>query len=361
MKIEDIFNKVDGIYISNPSWQETITDLNFFYFTRLLDSGLSEGASIFLTKDQKIIITGVLGEEDAKRSGFEVTVYKNKEDKDEILKKLFKDKNKIGISFSTFTVQEFSNLKEKFPSLEFIDVGPMINELRYIKDEQEISFIKEATKITAESLEELLNQLKEGVTEKEIASQLSILFIKNGADGNAFIPIVSFGENTAEQHHFPGARKLKYGDFVLFDVGARYMRYNADITRTYIFGRGNEKQKNIYETVKKAQEIGIKTLKDGIMGIDVQNNMRKFVDSTEFKDLCKQGAQACNLVGHGLGLAVHDHPAIPGIQLKKNMVITVEPGIYIKGYGGVRIEDDVRIRENDYEILSQLDKEYREI
>lgn len=361
MKIEDVFNNVDAIYISNPSWQETITDLNFFYFTRLLDSGLSEGASIFLSKDRKVIITGELGEEDARRSGFEVMVTKNKNDRDEILKKLFKDKKKIGISFPTLTLQEFNYLKNKFPILEFIDVGPMINEIRCIKDDFEISLIKEAAKIAGDSVEEVLNYLKEGVTEKEIAAQLSILFIKNGADGNAFIPIVSFGENTAEQHHFPGLRKLKKGDFVLMDFGARYMRYNSDITRTYIFGKGDEKQKSIYTAVKKAQEIGINALKDGITGTDVQTAMRKFIDSTEFKDHCNYGARACNLVGHGVGLAVHDHPAIPGVLLKKNMIITVEPGIYLKDFGGVRIEDDVLIKENGYEILSPVDKEYREI
>ncbi len=361
MKIEDIFNKVDGIYISNPSWQETITDLNFFYFTRLLDSGLSEGASIFLAKDRKAIIVGALGEEDAKRSGFEVMVTKNKNDKDEILKKLFKDKKKIGLSFSTLTIQEFNNLKNNFPILEFIDVSPMINEMRAIKDDFEISLIREAAKIAGESVEEVLNYLKEGITEKEIAAQLSILFIKNGADSNAFTPIVSFGENAAEQHHFPGLRKLKKGDFVLIDFGAKYMKYNSDITRTYIFGKGDDKQKSIYATVKKAQEIGIKAVKDGVNGTDVQAAMRSFVDTTEYKDHCKYGATACNLVGHGLGLAVHDHNAIPGALLKKNMVITVEPGIYLKNYGGVRIEDDILVKENGYEILSPVNKEYREI
>ncbi|MEM3264660.1 MAG: Xaa-Pro peptidase family protein [Thermoplasmata archaeon] len=361
MKYEDIFKDMDALYISNPRWQESIVDLNFFYFTRLLDSGLSEGASIVLTKDQKIIITGELGEEDAKRTGFKVMVTKNETDKNEILKNIFKYKKKIGIPFSSFTVQEFNKLKDKFPNIEFIDAGPIINDLRAIKDEQEISLVRESIKIAEDSVEELLKYFKEGITEKEIASQMSILFIKNGADGNAFTPIVAFGENSAEQHHFPGPRKLKRGDFVLMDFGARYMHYNSDITRTYVFGRGNERQKKIYETVKKAQEIGIETIKNNVAGTEVQNAMRKYVDSTEFKDLCNLGATGCNLVGHGLGLAVHDHPAIPGMQLKKNMIITVEPGIYIKNYGGVRIEDDVLIKDENCEILTHLDKEYREI
>jgi Xaa-Pro dipeptidase len=237
----------------------------------------------------------------------------------------------------------------------------MINEMREIKDDFEISLIKEAAKIAGDSVEEVLNYLKEGVTEREIAAQLSILFIKNGADSNAFTQIVSFGENAAEQHHFPGLRKLKKGDFVLIDFGARYMKYNSDITRTYIFGKGDDKQKSIYTAVKKTQEIGVNAVKDGVNGTEVQAAMRKFVDTTEFKDHCKGGSTACNLVGHGLGLAVHDHNAIPGVLLKKNMVITVEPGIYLKNYGGVRIEDDVLVKENGYEILSPVDKEYREI
>jgi Xaa-Pro dipeptidase len=361
MKIDDIFNNVEAIYIANPIGQEIVPDLNFYYFTRLLDTGISEGASIFLSKNRKVIIVGELEEKDAKRSGFEVMVTKNKNDKEEILKKLLKDKKKIGVSFPSLTLQEFSYLKDKFPILEFIDISPMIQEIRSIKDDFEITLIKNAAKIAGESLEEALNYLKEGITEKEIASQLSILFIKNGADGNSFTPIVSFGENSADQHHFPGLRKLKKGDFVLIDIGAKYMRYNSDITRTYIFGKGDEKQKRIYSTVKKVQEVGLNALKDGVNGTEVQNAMRKFIDTTEFKEHCNYGANACNLVGHGIGLAVHDYEAIPGALLKNNMVITVEPGIYLKDFGGVRIEDDVLIKENGYEILSTIDKKYREI
>ncbi len=181
--------------------------------------------------------------------------------------------------------------------------------------------------------------------------------MKNGAQDNAFTPIIAFGENSAEPHYFSGSRKLKKGDIVLMDFGARYKKYNSDMTRTYIFGRANEKTKRMYEVVLEAQRVGIESIKSGVKGSDVDKKAREYIDSTEFKGLL------IHSLGHGVGLAVHDHPALSpnsNLVLENGMVVTVEPGVYVRGFGGVRIEDDVLVKGNG-EVLTPAPKDLIEI
>ncbi|MGC8565050.1 MAG: M24 family metallopeptidase [Thermoplasmata archaeon] len=356
MNNDKIFENVDAILIYNQG--EPVVDLNFFYFTRLLDSGIFEGSYLYMDKEKRSIITSELEETSARKSGWDVMIFRKSAEKDEILKNLILGKKKIGISYSTFTIKEFNNLKSKFSDVDFIDIDPHLKELRQVKDDFEISLIKEAAKIASDAVDDLVDYIKEGMTENELAAQLTFMLMKNGAQENAFTPIVAFGENSAEPHYFSGQRKLKKGDFILMDFGARYRKYNSDITRTYVFGRGNEKQKRMYDVVKQAQQIGIDAIKAGKMGKEVDSEVRNFIDSTEFKGLF------IHSTGHGVGLAVHDHPALAQsseLVLRPGMVVTVEPGVYVKGFGGVRIEDDVLVKDNGFEVLSYADKEYREI
>ncbi len=356
MQEDKIFEKVDAILIYNQG--EPVVDLNFFYFTKLLDSGLFEGSYLFLNKEKRVIITSELEETSARKSDFHVEIFKKGEEKYAILSRYLSGLKKIGISFSNITVKEFNNIKEKLGDIEFIDIDTELMEMRQVKDNFEISLIREAGKIASEAAEEIIDHIKEGMTENDLAAKLTYLLMKNGAQENAFTPIVAFGENSAEPHYFSGRRKLKEGDFVLMDFGARYRKYNSDITRTYIFGRGSEKQKRMYETVRKAQEIGIEAIIDGKTGKDVDSEVRNFIDSTEFKGLF------IHSTGHGVGLAVHDHPALSqtsALILRENMVVTVEPGIYVKGFGGVRIEDDVLVKKNGREVITTAPRDLIEI
>ncbi|MEM2489405.1 MAG: aminopeptidase P family protein, partial [Thermoplasmata archaeon] len=276
----------------------------------------------------------------------------------ELLSKYLGGKKKIGISFSSISLKEFNNLRDKFNELEFVDIENELSGLRQIKNDFEISLIKEAGKIASDVAEEIINYIKEGITENELAAKLTYLIMKNGAQDNAFTPIIAFGENSAEPHYFPGKRKLRKNDFVLLDFGAKFKKYNSDITRTYIFGKASEKQKRIYEIVREAQELGIESIMEGKTGKEVDTVVRNFIDSTEFKGLF------IHSTGHGVGLAVHDHPALSQsseLLLKEGMVVTVEPGIYVKGFGGVRIEDDVLVKKNGRELLTSAPKEMIEI
>ncbi len=353
--MNELFDNLDGVLIYNQG--EPVVDLNFFYFTRLLESGLFEGSYLFMTRDKKTILTSQLEETSARKSGLDVRIFTKNEEKDNILKELIGKRKKIGISFNAMPIKEYEHLKNLFKDVEFIDVDERIAKKRMVKDQEEINIIKEACKIASDVAEDIVNYIKEGMKEYELAAELTHLLLKNGAQDNAFTPIIAFGENSAEPHYFSGSRKLKKGDIVLMDFGARYRKYNSDITRTYVFGRASEKIKRMYEVVLEAQKIGINSIKSGVKGSDVDKNVRDFIDSTEFKDLF------IHSTGHGVGLAVHDHPALSqssNLVLENGMVVTVEPGIYIKNFGGIRIEDDVLVNGNA-NVLTHAKKDLIEI
>jgi len=358
MNINDVFQAVDAILIYNQDFRKS--DLNFWYFTRLLDAFALGDTYFFKSKDKQIIITNEittqLEEYSFEKSNFDFIIFKNDKEKYDIIKKLLLENKKVGISYSNLPVKEFENLKKMIPNIELVDIDPLLNEIRRVVDNFEMSLIREAAKLTSEAAEEIINYIKEGMTEIELSAKLTEILMKNGVRELAFPSIIAFGENSAIPHHISGPRKLKKGDFVLMDFGAKYKRYDADMTRTYVFGKGSEKQKKIYSIVKKAQEIGIKALKDGITGNDVELAVRNYIDTTEYKGQPNHG------IGHGIGLGTY--PAIylgSNLVLKKNMVITIEPGIYLKGFGGVRIEDDILIKEDNVEVLTNAEKEYREI
>jgi Xaa-Pro dipeptidase len=358
MNLNNIFKNVDTILIYNQELRKA--DLNFFYFTRLLDAFSLGDTYFFKSKNKQAIVTNEITTQlekfSFKKTDFDVLMFKENNEKYEILKKLLSKSKKVGISYSNLPVREYENLKKMLPNLEFVDIDLLLIEVRRILDNFEISLIKNAAKLTSEAAEESLNYIKEGMTEMELTAKLTEILMKNGVREHAFPPIIAFGENSAVPHHIPGLRKLKKGDFVLMDFGARYRRYDSDMTRTYVFGKGSEKQKRIYSVVKQAQEIGINALKEGVTGNDVEVTVRKFIDSTEFIGQPNHG------IGHGVGLG--GYPAIQlgsELVLKKKMVVTMEPGIYLKGFGGVRIEDDVLVKKNGFEVLTFADKKYREI
>jgi Xaa-Pro dipeptidase len=201
--------------------------------------------------------------------------------------------------------------------------------------------------------------LHEGIYEYEIAAEIDYLLQKNGADKSAFETISSFGKNTAEPHYSHGDTKLKLGNFALFDFGANFRKYNSDITRTFVFGKPNDKQKEMYETVFTAQKIGFNLIKPGVKAKMVHEAVNSYIDSSKFKGCF------IHSTGHSLGLAVHDGKAGLSadcdVELKENMVFTVEPGIYIPGFGGVRIEDDVLIKRNGIDILTESPRAFIEI
>lgn len=360
-RIINIFDKLkektDVIIIKNAS--EPFIDENFFYITDL-NKGLFEDSAALLFPDGNIdLIVANLEAEIAKKASANLKIYKDKDEFYSLLKESLKSTSSIGFNAEGITYKDISKLKEIFPKKEFLDVSQVFSEARSIKDKSEIEKIRKATEISDKVMDLISNILKDGMFEYELAAEISYLLQKNGADKPAFDIISSFGENTAEPHYTHGNRQLKKGDFVLCDFGSCFRRYNSDITRTFIFGKASEKQKRMYDTVLKAQKIGFESIKADVKANSVHNAVEAYINSTEFK------SRFIHSTGHSLGMAVHDGGVIlnskNNSKLKENMVLTVEPGVYIPGFGGVRIEDDILVKKDGIEILTKSSRELIEI
>lgn len=355
----NIEKDLDAILIKNST--EPYIDDNFFYATGL-EKGLFEGSIAILYPDESLeLIVSELEEELAKKAQANIQVYKGKEDFQNILKSSISPIKTIGLNFSGILHRDARNLKEKYLDLEatVVNVAEGFEKTRQIKDELEISLIKKACSVADTAMQKIPDLLHEGMHEFELAAEIDYLMQKHGADKEAFETISSFGKNTAEPHYTHGDAQLKKGDFVLCDFGARFRKYNSDMTRTFVLGNADEQQKKMYQTVLEAQQAAFDTAKAGIKAHEVHNAAASHIDNTQF------AGRFIHSTGHGLGLAVHDGGATLGpgsnIELQDNMVFTIEPGIYIPGFGGVRIEDDVVIKKDGIELLTKTSRELIEI
>ena len=244
--------------------------------------------------------------------------------------------------------------KVKIPRVK-CDTSEIITEMRVHKDRYEIQMIKEAIRITKKGEEYLNRILKQGRTELEVAADLDHFMKKNGAKANSFPTIVATGTNSAYSHHEPGFTKIRKGDAVIVDFGVYYEGYCSDITRSFIMGK-NKKMERIYDIVKKAHDDAIKATKVG----------KKYsaIDAVSRKAFRKEGLARyfVHNLGHGLGIEVHENitwnPAAVGLALSDNKVekgnvFTIEPGLYLPGEGGIRIENDIYIAGKTVQVLTK--------
>lgn len=230
--------------------------------------------------------------------------------------------------------------------------------LRYIKSDDEISSTKRACEISEKALDMLYGYIKPGITEQEAACELEYYMKKLGADDIGFETILLSGSRTSLLHGIPSSRKIENGDFVLIDFGAKYNGYICDMTRTVVIGKAGEEQKKVYNIVREAQARALETMRAGVKGSVPYNAIENVVKDTDYMDYAYQG------VGHGVGLFLHEEPFMgPKSEyiLEKNSIVTIEPGIYIPGWGGVRIEDMVLIQDDIGKILTHTTKELIEL
>lgn len=267
--------------------------------------------------------------------------------------KLYKFKEStIGIEENNLTVAEYKLLRKNFKNTKSID----LSKLRIVKNKDELKKIKYATKLADEAFSYILNELKVGVTEKEIASKISSFFKDNGAS-ISFNPTVAFGANSSIPHHGSSDKKLKENSIVLLDFGAWKYNYNSDISRTVFFGKADNKFKKIYKTVLEAQQRSIDIVKAGALAKNVDRVANDYIVSRGYPDILHS-------VGHGIGVEIHEAPSVSSRSkevLEENSVITIEPGIYIPGWGGVRIEDMVIVEKNKANVISHAPKELIEV
>lgn len=262
----------------------------------------------------------------------------------------------LAVESMDMTLSRMSFLEKKFPDIEFIKSDELSNniyDMRTIKSTEEIEKIHKAQKIAEKAFDEILGFIRPGVTEREIALKLDNCMLENGAEGLSFETIALAGANTSMPHGVPGNYKVKNGDFVLMDFGAVYDGYHSDMTRTVCVGQPSEKMGKIYDIVLKAQLEALKKVKSGITGSELDGYARDIIDESGYGDFFGHS------LGHGVGMEIHEFPTASSKSetiLKENMVVTVEPGIYLPGKFGVRIEDFVVVTENSHQNLTNCPK-----
>ncbi|MCK4444462.1 MAG: aminopeptidase P family protein [Thermoplasmata archaeon] len=337
---------------------EPYVDRTFFYVAGLTQ-GVMEGSTAVLHPDGSVkILTSTLEAATAKTSGLPVTVMRSRDDRITKMKRLLRGAKKIGINATELTHQAYTGIQKVAPKAELIDISNAVVMARLVKDSKELKYMSKACRIASEVAEEIIPFIDVGVREYQIGAELEYLMSKRGSEGAFFTTIAGSGPNSALPHYSVGDRKIRKGDFIVLDFGATYKKYGSDITRTYLVGKANKKKRSMYDTVRKAQEKALAKLGEGKKGGDVHLAASKYIDRTKFKGKFTHG------IGHSLGLAAHDggglHPAWD-LVLKKNMVFTIEPGVYLPGYGGVRIEDDIVVEKDGYKLLTSAGRDLVEI
>jgi len=258
---------------------------------------------------------------------------------------------RVGLEKSYVTLSVADGLRPALPDASFVDAGPLLASLRARKDPDEIEKIKAAVANVEKALMEGLECLKEGVTELEVAARIEWAMKVGGADGPAFSSAVLSGANSALPHGSPRDRVVREGELVIIDIGSKVQGYCSDITRTFLIGKAEHLELEMYEAVLAAHDAAVEAVRPGVAVGEVDRAAREVIEERGYGD------RFIHRTGHGLGIEPHEEPSVgPGGQevLEPGMVITIEPGIYIPGEGGVRIEDDVAVTEDGREVLSRF-------
>ena len=263
---------------------------------------------------------------------------------------------RIGVEPRQLRLLEYGYLRDGVEA-EFTDGSEVFGELRARKDAAEIEKMQEAVRIAEKALEATLPMAKIGVSEKDIAAELFIQLMRHGSEGSLpFSPIVAAGPNGANPHAKPSKRSLAEGDLLIIDWGASYQGYVSDLTRTFAVGEVGETEKTIHSLVREANRAGRAAGRAGVPCAEVDRAARQVIDEGGYGELFR------HRTGHGIGMECHEEPYMHGDNarlLDVGMAYTVEPGIYIEGRNGVRIEDDVVITESGAESLSTMGREMR--
>ena len=335
--------KVDAYVVSSPE--------NGRYL-----SGFSGGeATLYITSEKAFLLTDFRYIEQAKAQAPEFEIIKTGQDHFEALAEIGQQAQRLGFEGDFVTFINFEKLKNAFPQAELLSLPNLVSYLRSVKDKSEIDLIRLAVQIADDSFAEILKTLEIGQTEAEIGLNLEFSMRQAGASGGSFEFIVASGVRSSMPHGTASSKQIQLGEFLTMDFGAIYQGYCSDITRTVFLGDPGDKHREVYETVLAAQRAGIKAVAPGRSGKEVDAVARKLIEEAGYGDYFGHG------LGHSVGLAIHEGPNLNMREervLEPGMVITVEPGIYIPEWGGVRIEDIVLVTENGCEVLTKAPKEF---
>ncbi len=348
----EIRKDVDAVVLKNGT--EPNLDHSFFYATGIIN-GLFEAAVAIVRPHSVEVLSSELEELSAHQAGIRTTVYRTSAQGEAILKRKLRGLKRIGINASGLTHENYLSIKRSAKGARLVNVSREIDRARMLKDQEEVDRIRKACTIASRTADDIPEFLRAGIIETEAAAEIDYRMMRLGASGPSFPTNASFGPGTAEPHYSPGAVRLKKGKLALFDFGASYKRYVSDITRTLVCSAPSRSQREMYDIVQTAQETAIGVIHDGAHGKEVDAAARKIIDGSKFKGRFIHGT------GHGLGISVHDPGYISGSRdmvLREGMVLTVEPGVYVRNVGGVRIEDDVLVTRRGCKVLTDATKEF---
>ncbi|WP_180522098.1 M24 family metallopeptidase [Staphylococcus haemolyticus] len=329
------------------------TPLNVFYFTGYRSEPHERLFALLITANgDQTLYCPKMEVEEVKNSPFEGKIigYLDTENPFEIDPLSF---NKLLIESEHLTVKRQRELTQNFGVQHYGDIDQTIKELRNIKNESEIENIREAAKLADKCIEIGTEFLKVGVTEREVVNHIENEIKKFGVSEMSFDTMVLFGDHAASPHGTPGERKLVKDEYVLFDLGVIYNHYCSDMTRTVKFGTPSKEAQTIYNIVLEAETNAIEAIRAGVPLQDIDKIARDIISDAGYGDYFP------HRLGHGLGLEEHEYQDVSSTNsnlLEAGMVITIEPGIYVPNVAGVRIEDDILVTENGYEILTHYDK-----
>ncbi len=339
-KLRDQLAEQEGILVSDPK--------NAFYFTGINSSNIH----LYVTRHKAYLLTDfryetMAGENEA---GFTVVTEGSLVSK---LKELMTEST-VYIEQQFLTVHFYKMLLDHFPNTNFPNVKSMIMDLRLLKDASEAFKLQQAQRIADTAYLKMLSLVKEGVTEQELKAELEYQMMRLGAKKTSFDTIILFGDHAAMPHGEPSMRKLAAGDALLCDFGCVYEGYCSDVTRTAFFGKVSEKQKHAYETVLGAHKLVLDFIGVGKACADADKIARDYIEERGY-----EGAFGHSL-GHGVGVKIHEHPTLgkSSTEIFQNgMFFSNEPGIYLPGEFGIRIEDTCYLENDKLYSTTKLDKE----
>ena len=292
------FDGIDALVIANAG--EPFLDSTYWYLTGC-SSGTFEGARAVVTEDGQLhTFVSILEEESAKSGSGIVHVFHDDKERKEQMKEVLAGCGRIGVNYGSVAYGSVEWMKSFLDSdVQIVDASKAIADTVAVKDDAEIALIEKACSVSSQVAQELPDMISEGVTEREVASEMGIRMLRHGGSGLAFDTIAAFGANSSQPHYMPGDYKLKKGDTALFDFGSKYSMYCSDLTRTIFLGDPGDVLKRAYKVVKEAQEAGLALMKDGAPASAVDLVAREVIDASEFK------GKFIHSFGHGIGMDIH--------------------------------------------------------
>ena len=328
---------------------------NMFYLTE----GYTGEGAVYISEASRVIVTDFRYTEQAERQapGFRVEMIGKGRGHNQILAELAKAEGITEVRAETnyLPVDDFEALRGAMgEEISCASLNKAPQKLREIKTPAEIVAIRKACDITSEAFSAILPKIEPGMTEKELQIELDFTMFRLGADELAFDTIIASGENGSLPHAIPGQRTLKTGDMITMDFGAKVGKYCSDMTRTVALGQPSDEMRKVYETVLRAQSMCEDALMAGKTGVEIDKLARDYIDARGYEGRFGHG------LGHSVGIDIHENPNLNSRAndiLKAGVVITVEPGIYLPGVGGVRIENTCLVKENGCVPLTTADKQ----